>query len=367
VVPHLPEPIAAASDNTTDASEVAAELARLVTEGRMTSQVAPGGVLKGPALHLDLLVDRDRFQGYERTLVNALFEPGEISTDTESIRRRYRKTGFNPAEKIRKPLKEMVSGLTPGAVQPKASALPTLIALMVSITLLATAIGREPADASVVIIGAVVTIVGYLLALIGAVVWRNRVQNLGPGAAMFLMPWGLSLLALLAVIVSGVTLASTMALTGLTTLFLALTHSLFHQARSRESAERIALRRRLATARAWFVNELKQQQPRMKDEWFPYLIAFGLGKHMDRWFSAFGGTSHKHHHHYSTTSSVSVSDGGWSGFGGGGGFSGGGASASWAAAAGSMAAGVSAPSSSSSGGGGGGGGGSSGGGGGGGW
>jgi uncharacterized membrane protein YgcG len=185
---------------------------------------------------------------------------------------------------------------------------------------------------------------------------------------MFLVPWGFSLMALLAVIISGVTLASTIALGGLALLFVALAKSLFYQARSRENAERIALRRRLATARAWFAHELRAPEPRLKDEWFPYLIAFGLGKHMDRWFAAFGGASHVDHHlPHATASSGTGSGSGWTGFGGGGGFSGGGASASWAAAAGSMAAGVSAPGSSSSGGGGGGGGGSSGGGGGGGW
>jgi uncharacterized membrane protein YgcG len=367
VFAHLPETVGAAWDNTTDASEVAAVLARLVTEGRMKSEVTPGRLLKGPALHLDLLVDRDRFHGYERTLVDALFEPGETSTDTESIRRRYKSSGFNPAEKIKKPLKDIVAGLTPVAALSTASAWPTVIMVMISITLLGIAIGREPADAPVVIIGAGVTIVSYLLALIGAVVWRSRVHNLGASAAMFLVPWGFSLMALLAVIISGVTLASTIALGGLALLFVALAKSLFYQARSRENVERIALRRRLATARVWFAHELQAPEPRLKDEWFPYLIAFGLGKHMDRWFAAFGGTSHTHHHHYSTSSPGNGSGGGWTGFGGGGGFSGGGASASWAAAAGSMAAGVSAPSSSSSGGGGGGGGGSSGGGGGGGW
>lgn len=370
VFKHLPEAIGAAWDNSTDAAEVTAVLARLVTEGRMKSEVKPGGFLKGPVLHLELLADRSRFHGYERTLVDALFESHDRRTDTDSIKQRYKKSGFNPAEKIRKPLKEIVEDLVPEKGPSKPSALPTLIGFMVAIILLATALTKEPADGPIIVLGSGVIIITYFLGLIGAVVWRNRVHNVGASAAMFAVPWGISLVALLVVLVTGITLASAMALSGLAALLFALANSLFHQARSRESLERIAFRRRLATARAWFVNQLRQPEPQMKDEWFPYLIAFGLAKHMDRWFSSFGG-SHTRAAGYATSLGAGSGDGGrsgggWSGFGGGGGFSGGGASASWVAAAGSMAAGVSAPSSGSSGGGGGGGG-SSGGGGGGGW
>jgi uncharacterized membrane protein YgcG len=177
--------------------------------------------------------------------------------------------------------------------------------------------------------------------------------------------------ALLFVLATGITQVSLLAVVGLAALFVALANSVFNQARSRENLERIGFRRRLAVAREYFISELRRQQPRMKDEWFPYLIAFGLGKNMDRWFAAFGGEAARRTttatSHSSGSSDSSGSGGGWSGFGGGAGFSGGGASASWAAAAGSMAAGVSAPSSGGSSGGGGGGGGSSGGGGGGGW
>jgi uncharacterized membrane protein YgcG len=370
VFKHLPEAIGAAWDNNTDAPEVAAVLARLVTEGRMKSEVKPGGFLRGPVLHLEMLVDRSRFHGYERTLVDALFESHDRRTDTDSIKQRYKKTGFNPAEKIRKPLKEMVADLVPAKAVAKPSPLPTIIGFIGAIILMVIAASREPADAPVMVIVSIIILVGYLLGLIGAVVWRNRVHNVGASAAMFVIPWGVSLVVLLAVLATGFMMASTVALAGLALLLLALANSLFHQARSRESAERIAFRRRLATAREWFVNELGQPQPRMKDEWFPYLIAFGLGKNMDRWFSAFGGASQAHIGRSTSLGTGSTGSGqgggGWSGFGGGGGFSGGGASASWVAAASSMAAGVSAPSSSSSSGGGGGGG-SSGGGGGGGW
>lgn len=370
---HLPEVIGAAWDNKTGASEVAAVLARLVSEGRLRSEVQPGGLFKDPVLSLELLADRDRFHGHERKLIDALFESGERTTDTARIRERYKKSGFDPASKISSPLKDLVKRLVPGGDPSRPPALPTLFIFLGAVALMVIAVGREPADAPVVVIGGAVMLLLYFFAVGGAAAWRNRVHDVGQSSLFFVVPLGIALAALLSILVTGVTLAGTLALAGLTALFVALANSVFNQARSRESTDRIAFRRRLAIARSFFVHELRRDQPRLDDAWFPYLIAFGLGKHMDKWFHAFGGESHAHVHAGSTTissgsSSSGHSGGGWTGFGGGGGFSGGGASASWVAAASSMAAGVSAPSSSSGGSsGGGGGGGSSGGGGGGGW
>jgi uncharacterized membrane protein YgcG len=373
----LPEVIGAAWDNKTSASEVAAVLARLVADGRMKSEVREAdGLFADPVLHLELLVDRDRFHGHERRLVDALFKAGETRTDTASVRERYKKSGFDPAERIRKPLKSLVQSLVPGKAPERPSALPTLLAFLGAMALLISATTREPADAPVILSVAGPMLLLYFIALGGAIAWRNRVHDVFAGAMLFALPLILALFGLLSVLATGVAMASTLALAGLALLFVTLANSVLNQARSRESEERIALRRRLAVARAYFADELRREQPRLQDAWFPYLIAFGLGKEMDKWFHAFGPESAAQVHHAGSSSGgggggggSGNSGGGWTGFGGGGGFSGGGASASWTSAASSMAAGVAAPSSSSSGGGGGGGGGggSSGGGGGGGW
>src|SRR5688500_10106043 len=373
VFKHLPEVIGAAWDNKTGESEVAAVLARLVSEGRMSSEVRPGGLFKAPVLALELLVDRSRFVGHERKLVDALFESHDRRTDTVRIRERYKKSRFDPASKIAKPLKGLVQNLIPGRNPSKATPLPSLIALLGAIALMLSAVVREPADAPVVFITGFALLVCYFFAVGGAAVWRNRVHGVGRATLFFLLPLGIAIAGLLFILVSGVTMAGTLALAGLTLLLFSLANSVFNQARSRENADRIAFRRRLAVARGFFVAELERDQPRLEDTWFPYLIAFGLGKHMDKWFRAFGGESPAHIGStaggaFSSGGQSGDSGGGWTGFGGGGGCSGGGASATWVAAASSMAAGVSAPSSSSGGSsGGGGGGGSSGGGGGGGW
>jgi len=148
--------------------------------------------------------------------------------------------------------------------------------------------------------------------------------------------------------------------------------------KSRENPEVIAFRKRLMAGRRYFSRELEKPNPDLRDSWYPWLLAFGLGKQVDVW-----STRHVTEASRSSTwdrdrdtnswssssapSNTSSTDSAWTGGGGRSGGAGGGAT--WAAAAGGMAAGVSAPSSSSSDGGGGGSSssGSSGGGGGGGW
>jgi uncharacterized membrane protein YgcG len=328
-------------------------------------------------LHLELLVERNRFHGHELRLVESLFSGADRTTDTERIKERYKRSGFDPAQKISKQLTELVKGLVPSGDRKGPPRSPSFLAFVGAVALMIVAIIREPADAPIVIGGGAAAVVTYFIALGGAVAWRNRVPGLGDAAVYFLVPFGLVVAAMLGVSLSGATKAGVIAVAGMVLLALGLSNSVLNMMRSRESIERIALRRRLAVARNYFIEELRRDKPRLKDSWFPYLIAFGLAKHMDKWFRAFGGESNSTISHMPVSSGTigshshsSSPGGGWTGFGGGGGFSGGGASASWVAAASSMAAGVSAPSSSggsSGGGGGGGGGGSSGGGGGGGW
>src|SRR5258706_557585 len=140
----------------------------------------------------------------------------------------------------------------------------------------------------------------------------------------------------------------------------------------RERPKKIARRKFLTAAREFFRRELESPRPKLEDRWFPWIIAFGLGKSADRWFRAYGapaanaGAVTSRGSSGGSSSTDSGSSGSWTG--GGGSFGGAGTSGSWATAAGAMAAGVAAAGSGGSGGGGGGGGGgSSGGGGGGGW
>lgn len=378
VLDHLPEVIGAAWDNRTNATEVTALLARLVSEGKLRSEVRRGrGIFKTSQLYLELLVARSSLEGYERRLIDALFDSGSTTTDTDSVRKRYKSTGFDPASKIVTGVKQLVEAMTPQVRREKVSFWPTVLLVVSGMALMIVG-SILIAEDSVIFAGTtLVTLSTYIVTVGFALWWRNRVHGLGLASLGFLLPLGVLSGALLYILASGVTQGGTVMLAGATLLVLGYVNSVLNMARSRESPDRIILRRRLGAARRYLAQELSRSEPRLRDEWYPWLIGFGLAGRMDRWFRAFGpavgdgvtiGTSGSP---ASGGGFESGSTGGWTGFGGGGGFAGGGASASWAAAAGSMAAGIASPGSGgsggSSGGGGGGGGGSSGGGGGGGW
>jgi uncharacterized membrane protein YgcG len=211
-------------------------------------------------------------------------------------------------------------------------------------------------------------LVCYVITAIFAVIYRNNVLDLAKRLRRSFV-----CIFVLCLVIGFVLLAARVPLlplqfVGLALIALGFLNSVFNFMRCKDSPEALQIRRRLASARRYFEHELSKQSPQLKDEWFPYLLAFGLGAHMDRWFKAFGAESAAMMGRRSGSSHGSASgasSGGWSG--GGGTFGGAGATGSWASAVGGIASGVTAASSSSGGSSGGGGGGSSGGGGGGGW
>lgn len=376
---HLPEVVGAAWDESTSAPEVAATLARLVQEGKLSSRVETSRVLvfRKHVLHLTLVTNRDRLRPHERALIDALFEAHEKTTNTDRVRERYRSTGFDPAKTIRAGVASLVESMAtePSTAAGAPSRYPTAVLLVAAVALLVAGAVRDPADLAVAAPAIGASLPLLLIGRLGAIAWQRRVDRLPVAALGFVLP-----LVAMAVLLGRLLLVENrwrtdaLVLAGLTCWVLALANSIANSARSRQTPARIALRKRLASARAFFGAELATPEPRLEDAWYPYLLAFGLGPHVDRWFASFGAASSSAAS--MRTASVGGSSGsgggggGFSGFGGGGGFSGGGGGASFGAAfgaaVGGMAASVPAPSSSSSGGGGGGGG-SSGGGGGGGW
>ena len=374
VLSYLPEVVGAEWDNETSEPEVAATLARLVQERKLQSSVKTKKAFlsENHVLHLRRLVPLERFKGYERELIDALFESGDETTDTERVKKRYQKTGFDPASVIKSRLSQRVDDVTrPDGAAP--SRIPTLLLLAASIVLILAGVREHRPDAVIALAVVAASFPLYLVAVGFAYAWRNRVTRLRVAALGFLIPLGVAASVFAGVLlIGGRFRAGALVLAGLVVWMLMLGNSVFNLARSRQSAGRIARRKKLAAARDYFRAELAKERPALRDEWFPYALAFGLGGHIDRWFRSFGGENDVRRstpmaHSSGTGAGGSSSGGSWSGFGGSGGFGGAGGGASFGAAIGGMAASVPAPSSSSSGGGGGGGGGSSGGGGGGGW
>ncbi|MES1244619.1 MAG: hypothetical protein ABUT39_23635 [Acidobacteriota bacterium] len=364
------EEVGALWDQKIGPPEVAAVLARLVSEGKMTSEVRPGFKIFGKSLtpgvlHLRLTMPRNGLPDYERALVDKLFFEGD-ETDTDRVKRRYKSTGFNPASVIEKPLRELLASHDKDGPVPAPGRRRTFLLFLAFVVLFGVEIGRSPSPTA-----ALTAMTLFLLlwptgiGLIFAFAWRRRTEHLDAASLTFLIPgliaWGICLA--LAFLPLGALAPGLFAAIGLAVAPLAVWSSLLNNARSRESDETIRKRRTLAAARHLFQEELESEHPRLKDEWLPYLLAFGLGTNVDRWFRSFGTGSGRGISTMSTGGSGGSGGGSWSG--GGGSFGGGGATGAWAVAATGLASGVSAPSSSGSSGGGGGS--SSGGGGGGGW
>jgi hypothetical protein len=296
------------------------------------------------------------------------------------VKQHYRATGFNPVEEIRAGLGVRLDALLPTAKTFVPGVATGALLLLAAVLLAVELVAGRAETVPVVATG----VGGLLLMGIGAGVgnsFRGALHR-GPLAALLALAPALTAVGLAAWFLRSHIALDYAALsprfvTAITAMALAVVFASIGSMRSRQTREGVAVRKRLTAGRAFFERELAADRPALRDEWFPWLLAFGLGGRMDDW-----SVRHRDAHAASTASPASSSgswtssssdnsstSSGWTGFAGG--RSGGaGASGSWATAAGSIAAGVSPPSSSSSSGGGGSSsssGGSSGGGGGGGW
>lgn len=357
-----PEEAGALWDEKIGAPEVAAVLARLAADKKIETRV------EGKNLTMRLLVAPEHLTGYDRDLVKALFFDGRQETDTDGIRKHYKASGFDPAAKIRQGLEQRLAALPDARERPaRPAAWPAPVLFLLGIGTLALSVPLGKEDPGNVIGTAIFHLVLWGVGAACALFFQKRVDRPDALSPIFLwvpllVLW-LSWLGYRAVSPVGPGLFA-----GVFLLRLAILYGVFNVAKSREGPRRIARRKALAAARAFFAGELARPAPGLKNEWYPWIVALGLTGAADRWFRAYGAegaSTGSASGSGSASASSSTSSGSWTG--GGGAFGGAGASASWAAAAGALAAGVSAPSSSGGGGGGGGGGGSSGGGGGGGW
>jgi uncharacterized membrane protein YgcG len=183
-----------------------------------------------------------------------------------------------------------------------------------------------------------------IAALAAASRYRRKVLGLW-STVLFMVP--------LVVIVSVAALQThpvLFAIFGIESLF--LSWYVLRKARWHGTREFLQWRRNLVAARDWFAFELGKPDPELKDEWMPYLIAFGLTTAMDEWTRRFAapkprGTSSSREPGPSITpfasspaaSSEPVRH--WTG--GGGAFGGAGATGSWAKEVTSFAAVIAPP------------------------
>jgi uncharacterized membrane protein YgcG len=365
VLAHPAEVVGAAWDGTIGAPEVAAVLARMAAEGKLDARVEAarrwyGG--KDETLHLTLRVKRGALAGNERALVDALFVAGD-RIDSRALRRHYEGEGFDPAAEVRDRIELAVARLVPEGDPPSRWAWLPMGAFLVAGLALALAEALRGDDPAPVVASVFVAALLLVLPTGAAHVFAERVErHVAPALAAIalLLAWA-SAVGWLAW--GGAELGGRIVLAH-ASLFTFGALAVARRACTRTSPQGIAVRKRLAAARAHFARQLRSDRPALDDAWTPYLVALGLGPEMDRWFRGHAAEGAPAIAAGGGAATGGGSGVGWSG--GGGRFSGGGAGGTWAAFAG-LATAIPSPSSGSSDGGGGGGGSSSGGGGGGGW
>jgi uncharacterized membrane protein YgcG len=357
VLHQLPEVVGYMADGRSGPPEVAAILARMAQEGKITSRVEPRR-LRAPLLHMTLVETDAALHYQEQQLVHMFFFGGSRETDTDTIRKHYRKRGFDPGKSIEPNLvgaalrhPDWREGVPHRWERRETLALLAAYALLVS--------GAFFGFSSLWLM-IYMGVLGGAACLVGRVVARrsaNRVRRLpwwwlGAAVPTLLVAWLLATIAR-----REVSHVRDYPLLVAVAFVLVAYWLVMRAARTDQSREKVLLRTRIAAARRWFASELRRPTPRLRDEWAPYLIALGLGRHADRWFSSFGNqvsaSAARAWHSTATAPASSSSAAGSSWTGGGGAFGGGGATASWALAATSLAGGSSPTASSSSAGGGG--------------
>jgi uncharacterized membrane protein YgcG len=350
------EVVGGAWDGSIGTPEVVALIARMTAEKKLESTIEGTG-----AMRLRLKVDRSTLSSHERALVDGLFFDQRTETSTKQVQEHYKSTGFDPATVIRPFLSEQVKKVIP-AGELRVGLATTIALFLAGVFLLAWSVYSAPEVVGAAVGAAVFTLFLSVFLQIPGWLFRSR-MDWGPrAAALLLLPalsvcLGLAAFLWFVVGTDKVELPWTM-VGGLSAFALCIANGSINGMKSRQGSTAIAFRKRLTTGRSFFVTELNKSKPNLRDSWYPWLLAFGLGKQVDVWSSnhgtetsttttwSYGSSSSSS----SSSSSHSQSSTGWSG---GGGLSGGaGATGVWAAAAAGMAAGVAAPSSGDSSGGG---------------
>jgi hypothetical protein len=351
IVNHPAEVVAATWDNQIENAEVVALIARLVAEGKLKS----GAGKKSMSLHL--AVDRRKLDGYERALVDGLFFQKRTDTSTELVQNHYRKAGFNPANLIRGDLKARAAAILPPGRNPWSAPFVATILYCGGTAL----IGREWQNGRISTTVAALFAFGALPLILFArregLRFRANIQW-GPKKALSsLLPAALALGAVQIYLWrwadSGVVPASGSLIVGIVMLALSVLFAAVGALKSTQHRAALAYRKMLASGREFFIAELAKERPALRDEWFPWVLAFGLGKQMDDWSTLRAsapsmGSSGKSPSSSSFSSGErGTSSATWTGFAGGR-SGGGGGGASWSAAAAGLAAPIAPASSSSS-------------------
>ncbi|HEX4934287.1 MAG TPA: DUF2207 domain-containing protein, partial [Gemmatimonadaceae bacterium] len=308
VFANAPEVVGAAWDESTGAAEVTAMLARLEKEGKIKSRVETKKlwIFSSNTLHMELTVPRGKLRDHERSLIDGLFFNGRTEVSTDDIREHYSRTGFNPAGKIESRLQQLVDAIvTDDAPTPVPSWIPTLVLILAGGGVIFSNVRARPYDLIVALPGLFGALIAFVPMLAIARGWRDRVDGAAGGLLWLMAPLVLLSAAFVFITFTGFHRVGITALAGLALVLLGVAYGTFRMAMWRKGTQRLQLRRAMATARRFFAQQLRTPEPRLKDEWFPWLIGLGLASQMDGWFRAFGGSHPSATHRASSMSTGS--------------------------------------------------------------
>jgi uncharacterized membrane protein YgcG len=330
---HRPEVIGAAWDGKTGHAEAAALIAVLIAEKKIEN-------LEGRMPRLKLLVPRDTLGEYERAFVDRLFIDGDV-IDLDKLKIRYAGSGFNPVDSIRAPIEDEARLIVGGKAASSAG-----VGCLAGVIIF----GLVMPMAGIALFGH-----GWLLATVAGAILFATTMTLGAVYRTRVKARLLAVAMALPLLVSAAILTATASeLTGLA-VFLGLTLVLlgaaFKTVRSTRTPREEENLRALRAARRFFKGRLRKGSPPVDEYWIPYLLAFDLGKALDRWSVAATRAEYEADRDRPDRGATSVTswhddrraDAGPVYVPGGGAFGGGGASGTWAASIGSFAAAMPAP------------------------
>ena len=167
---------------------------------------------------------------------------------------------------------------------------PTVALILTGAAALALAVFAGGEDGGTVVGIGIVHAILFVIGALCAALFQKRIDKVDVFSVFFL--WFPVLLLYFAWTAArdGVR-SSLLLIAGVLLIRLGIVNSVFNLAKIRSGAKRIARRKSLASARAFFAKELRRTEPRLKDEWFPYVVAFGLTSDADRWFRAHGAAA----------------------------------------------------------------------------
>jgi hypothetical protein len=293
---NLPAPAEAAGawDDVLGNAEVVATLARLSQEGRFKSRASGDG----HDLVVELTAPRDAFSGHERDLVEKIFPGDWKDTSTSMLVHKFKGT-YKLARVVRPGLRRHVAGLMGEPL----AAWPRFIVPGVGFTAAAALVWSSGAPSDIVWQATLrLVLSGLVFAAPGLFVarqarrridWslRGLVAALAPPLVVLALAWPIAADPKAAESLLGLPADArflSVLQTALVCGALAWVAVLLNGARTRHRAAGLAARRRLAVVRAFFARELARPQPRLRDEWFPYVVALGLARASRRWNARHG-------------------------------------------------------------------------------